>query len=142
MKTSDAIQSLGQLIARILIGSLFLAAGIVKTRSLDFYFPYTTSAGLRAPEITLPFAFVIEIAASLMLIVGWKTRWAAWILLFYTVILTVVFHAYSGPDEAQYLNQISHVLKNLGVAGGLIYIAFYGAGSFSLDGRSKRPRGR
>jgi len=142
MKTSDAIHSLGQLVARILIGSMFLAAGIVRTRLQDFYFPYTTSVGLPAPEITLPFAFLIEIAASILLIVGWKTRWAAWVLLFYTVILTVLFHAYAGPDDAQYLNQLSHVFKNLGVAGGLIYIAFYGAGSISMDARSEKSRGR
>ncbi len=133
MNDSSRLQSIGQLIARVLIGCLFLVAGAFTLRAHSFYFPYVSSVGTPAPEPTLPFGYVIEIGAAIALILGWKARWAAWILLFYTIALTVVFNGIVGPDDAQYFNKVSHVAKNLGVVAGLLYIAAFGAGAMSLD---------
>jgi len=81
---------------------------------------------------------VIEIAAAIALITGWKTRWAAWTLIFCTTIVTVFLHSFAGADTAQYFNELSHVMKKLGVTGGLLYIAVYGGGSSWLDPATSR----
>ncbi|OYZ73911.1 MAG: LysR family transcriptional regulator, partial [Rhizobiales bacterium 24-66-13] len=37
-------------------------------------------------------------------------------------------------------NQMIHFLKNVAIAGGLLQVAAFGAGSFSLDGWRRRIR--
>ena len=141
MNPSVTIQSLGQLIARVLIGLLFIVAGIFKMHGQSFYFPYISSIGGTAqPEITLPLGYAMEIGAAIALIAGWKTHWAAWILIFYTIILTVLFQGIAGPDDAQYFNKLSHVVKNLGVTAGLLFMAVHGGGSISVDAVLARTR--
>lgn len=140
MKSAEKIQSLGQLVARILIGMLFIAAGVFERHAHSFYFPYLASIGGGQPEFTLPLGYVLEICAAAALILGWRTRWAAWALIFHTVLLTLLFNGIAGPDDAHYFDKLSHVMKNLGVVAGLLYIAAIGAGGYSLDAR--RDRGR
>ena len=40
-------------------------------------------------------------------------------------------------DAAQYANQMTHFFKNMAMVGGLLYIAAFGAGSLSMDGRAR-----
>lgn len=138
MSASQKFQALGLLIARILIGALFIAAGVFRAHAYNFYFPYMASVGVADLEIGLPFAYVIELGAAVALIAGWKTRWSAWTLIFYTVIVTVFFHGIAGPDDAQYFAMLSHVVKNLGVCAGLLCIAVFGAGPLSVDALARR----
>jgi putative oxidoreductase len=138
MNRSDTLQSLGQLIGRLLIGLLFLAAA--RSHSANFYFPYLFPGTSSSPEVPFPFAYVLEICAGLMLIGGWKTRYAAWTLIFYTIGLTLIFHGISGYDDLQFSDELSHVMKNLGVVGGLAYIAAYGGGAFSFDASGARGK--
>ena len=44
--------------------------------------------------------------------------------------------------HAQYFNDVSRVVKNPGVAAGLLCIALYGGGSISMDAMLARSRGR
>jgi putative oxidoreductase len=140
MSASQKIQALGLLLARILIGALFIAAGVFRAHAHNFYFPFMAGVGARNPEVNLPLAYVIELGATGALIAGWKTRWAACTLVFYTVIVTVFFHGIAGPDDAEYFAMLSHVVKNLSVCAGLLTIAVFGAGPLSVDALASRSR--
>jgi putative oxidoreductase len=47
---------------------------------------------------------------------------------------TLVFHTNFGDP-----NQVIHFLKNLSIMGGLLYVARYGAGRYSMDAGLERP---
>ena len=124
------------LVGRILIGLIFLVAGVRKVAvGMGFAgtVAYLTKLGFPAPEAMAVLAIVIEIGGSILLIVGWRTRWAAWLLALFVVIAAFAAHRFWEFDAAQYNNQLSHFLKNLSIIGGLLYVATFGPGSASVD---------
>src|SRR5437016_14213728 len=70
------------LVGRILIGLIFLVAGIRKLWGPTAFagtVAYLTKLGFPAPEVMAVIAIIIEIGGSLLLIARWRTRWAAWL---------------------------------------------------------------
>jgi hypothetical protein len=65
------------LIGRILIGYLFIPAGIGKLMGFGGTVGYITSAGLPLPEVAAAIAIVIELGFGIALLLGFKTRWTA-----------------------------------------------------------------
>jgi len=65
------------LLARILIGALFVTAGIRKVMFLAGTAGYLAKLGFPAAEVVAWLAVVIEIGGGLLLIVGWQTRMVA-----------------------------------------------------------------
>lgn len=75
----------------------------------------------------------MEVLGGLLLIAGYRTRLVALALAGFAVATALTFHtALADP------NQMFHFLKNLAVAGGLLQVAAFGAGPFSLDARRGR----
>lgn len=130
-------QSWTLLIGRVLVGSLFLVAGI---RHFMFYagsVGYFTKLGFPAPEAMVWLSIIIHIVGGILLIVGWKTKGASWVLLALVVIATAMAHRFWQFDAAQYGNQLNHFLKNVAIVGGLLYVVVFGAGAMSVDGRKR-----
>ena len=80
----------------------------------------------------LPLVIIIEVLAGLAVIVGYKTRLAAFILAGFSLASAVIFHA----DFADQMQMILF-MKNLGLAGGLLLLVSHGAGAYALDNRLK-----
>lgn len=76
---------------------------------------------------------LFEVGASLLIIVGYKTRIVALLLAGFSFVTGLVFHS-AFADQIQ----IIMFLKNLSMAGGFTLLACVGAGAFSLDARSRR----
>lgn len=136
---NPAAQSQMLLIGRILLGALFLVAGIRKIMFYSGSVAYFTKLGFPAPEVMGVLAILIEVGGSALLILGWQTRRISWLLMLFVVIATAMAHRFWEFDAAQYANQMNHFLKNAAIVGGLLYVAVLGAGGLSLDGRSARP---
>jgi putative oxidoreductase len=123
------------LLARVLIGALFLTAGIRKVLFLAGTTGYLTKLGFPAAEVMTWVAIVIEIGGGLALIAGWQTRLMAWLLAIFVVIATGMAHRFWEFDAAQYNAQLNNFLKNIAIIGGLLMFATYGPGSASVDKR-------
>ncbi len=122
------------LVGRILIGLIFLVAGVRKVMGFAGTVAYLSKLGFPAPEVMAVIALVIEIGGSLLLIVGWRTRWAAWLLVLFVVVAAFAAHRFwEITDAGQYFNQMNHFLKNVAIVGGLLYVATFGPGSASVD---------
>jgi putative oxidoreductase len=94
---------------------------------------YFTKLGFPAPEVVTVIAIIIEVGGSILLIVGWRTRWVAWLLALFVLIAAFAAHRFWEFDAAQYANQMNHFLKNLAIIGGLLFVASFGPGSASAD---------
>jgi putative oxidoreductase len=129
-----AAQSHMQLIGRILIGALFLVAGIRIILSYSLNIAYFTRLGFPAPEIVTVLAILIEVGGGALLILGWQTRRISWLLVLFVAIATAMAHRFWEFDGGQYGNQLNHFLKNVAIIGGLLYVAVLGAGKLSVDG--------
>ena len=132
---SQSVQDALALAARLLIVALFLPAGIGKLTGFDGTVGYIASVGLPLPAVGAALAVAVEIGASLALLAGLGTRIAALVLAAFTLAASVFFHAYwAAPADQAYVAQLLF-FKNIAVVGGLLMLAAYGAGRWSLDAR-------
>ena len=127
------------LIGRVLLAWLFIPAGWSKLFGFAGVAGYIASKGVPMPEVCAAVAIAAELGLGLLLLVGWQARWAALGLAIFVAVITPIFHNYWALPEAQVMMQKQAFNKNLGVVGGLLVLASFGAGAFSLDGwRAKR----
>jgi putative oxidoreductase len=81
----------------------------------------------------LGIALVIELVGGLAILLGLYTRFTAWILFLYLIPTTFLFHnfwAFQGMDR---IDPMIHFEKNLAIMGGLLILAAFGPGAYSLD---------
>jgi putative oxidoreductase len=128
---SDAIA----LIGRLLLAAMFVYAGYGKIGGFEGTAGYIASKGLPLAQLLAAGTIALEIVAGLMLVVGWKARWAAFALAAFTVLASVIFHAYWAFPVDQFRTQQLFFLKNMATTGGLLMIVAFGAGRWSLDRR-------
>ena len=121
------------LLARIFIAALFLVAGARKLLTYAATAGYFAKLGFPAPDAVAVLAIAIELGAGLMLLAGWRTRWAAWLLVVFVVVATAMAHRFWQVEPAQFANQLNHFLKNVAIIGGLIFVATFGPGRMALD---------
>lgn len=120
---------------RILLAPVFLLSGIGKLRGFEGTVAYISSAGLPLPAVAAAAALALEIVASVALILGYRTRWAALALAAFSLVAAFLFHNYWAMPPADQIVQQIMFLKNLAIAGGLLMLAAHGPGSWSVDRR-------
>jgi len=116
------------LIARLLLATIFVLSGFFKIGAADGTIGFIASVGLPFADLIYYAVVALEIAGGLALVVGFKTRIVASALAAFSIAAAVIFHA----DFADQ-NQFIHFLKNLALAGGLLQVAAFGPGRYSLD---------
>src|SRR5690606_28156128 len=119
------------LVGRILLGLMFVMAGLQKFGGIEGTAGYIASVGLPASTLLAWLAATFELLAGLALIAGFQTRHAAYALAAFCVFTGLVFHF--APDDPM---QMVMLLKNLSVAGGMLALAVAGPGQFSVDART------
>lgn len=129
INTSDRTAAFG----RILIAALFLMSGIGKIAAPAATLGYINSVGLPAPLLAYLGSTLAEVGGGLLLILGFRVRPVATGMAIFTMITAFVFHT-NFADQ----NTMVHFLKNVAITGGLLQVAAFGAGSFSLDARRER----
>jgi len=111
------------LVARMLLASLFLIAAARKLLGWDGTVSYFGKLGLITPEAILVLVLLVEIGAGILLIIGWRTSVVATILAAFTLAAGLVAHQFWSADPAQFGSQLNNFLKNVAIAGGLLYMA-------------------
>ena len=115
-----------ELIGRILLSALFLIEGFGKISKQEDVIMYMEDYGV--PGVLFVPAIVLEILFPLLLIVGYKTKWAASVMALFTFTVAIIFHT----DFSEGMQMI-FFLKDLAIAGGFMIILVYGPGKISLD---------
>jgi putative oxidoreductase len=133
----NSLQTPFALIGRVLIALLFIPAGFGKIAGFAGAAGYIASKGVPFPEICAAIAIAVELGLGLLLLVGFQTRWAALGIAFFTLVITFIFHNYWGVPADQVMMQKQAFFKNIAVVGGLLTIAAWGAGRWSIDGQTK-----
>ncbi len=124
-----SLQNPLSLIGRVLLSLLFIPAGFSKIGGFAGTVGYAAAKGVPLPEVAIAVAIAVELGLGLLLLVGFQTRWAALGIAFFTVVISFIFHPLSDPSQAQAF------FKNIAVVGGLLTVAAWGAGAWSLDAK-------
>ncbi len=132
---NTSLQNTFSLAGRLLLALLFLPAGLMKIAGFSGTVAYIASSGLPLPQIGAVLAIVVEVGGGLALLAGFGTRFAALALALFTVVATVIFHAFWAVPTEQAMVQQLMFFKNLAVVGGLLTLAAHGAGAISVDAK-------
>ena len=115
-----------EFVGRVLLSALFLIEGIGKISMQEDVIMYMEDYGV--PGILFTPATVLEILFPLLLIVGYRTKWAAAVMALFTFTVAIIFHT----DFSEGMQMI-FFLKDIAIAGGFMIIVVYGPGKISLD---------
>ena len=119
------------LLGRIFISTLFLLNGYFKIINYDGTIEWMESFSV--PGILLMPTIILEIAAPILIILGYKTKIAAALLAAFCLTTALIFHT----DFANQI-QVTSFLKNIGLAGGFLIIVVNGTKKFSFDNMEKK----
>jgi putative oxidoreductase len=130
---------LAALIGRTLLASIFAASGLVKLLSSEdvrdvliaHYLPVSPGLG----TAVVVGSGLLELMGGVLLILGFRTRWAVALLMAALIPATFLYHFSMGEE-----NQVVHLLKNVSILGGLLLVWAFGPGDLSLDARRSGAR--
>lgn len=114
--------------ARLLMAQIFIISGFGKITGYAATQGYFASMGLPLPGLLTPLVILIELGGGLALLFGFQARWVAGILALFSIGSALIAHT-NFADQMQMIN----FMKNLAMAGGLLMVVKYGAGSPSVD---------
>ena len=129
----NAIERLGPLAGRVMMAALFIPSGFSKLAGFQGTVGYIASKGLPLPQLGAVAAIVVELLVVAALLLGWRTRWAALILVLFTLAAAVLFHDYWAAPPEQKMMQAINFWKNVAIAGGLLFVAAHGPGPYAVD---------
>ena len=115
-----------EFIGRLLLSILFLIEGLGKISMRENVIMYMEDYGV--PGILFVPATALEILFPLILIVGYKTKWAASVMALFTFTVAIIFHTNFSEGI-----QMIFFLKDIAIAGGFLIIIAYGPSKISLD---------
>jgi len=120
-------------LGRLCLSAIFILAGINKFMDPSGTAAYMAAKGMSMIPFFLYSAAVIEIAGGLSLLIGFKARWGALLLILFLIPTTLIFSSFWNEPAETYNLQMIEFLKNLGIIGGLLYVLATGAGKWSFD---------
>ncbi len=130
----DSLRKVGALIGRLLLAYIFIDSGIGKLLNPGGTMKYMEAGGLHhAVSLLFVIAVIVELGGGLMMVVGWRTELAAFVIFLFCIPVTIIFHVIPGQTLQWH--------KNLAFMGGLLMVAVYGGGDLSADGRRKAGGG-
>lgn len=121
-------------LARAFLAAMFLMAG--PSHFNPAMVGYAQSAGVPIAPFLVPASGVLAFLGGLSLLLGFRAREGAALLVVFLVPVTLSMHAFwavKDPMMAQI--QFAMFMKNLGLLGGALLVAHFGAGPYSLDAR-------
>ena len=114
------------LIGRIFVSGIFLLSGFNKINNYEGTVNWMSGYGL--PDFLLIPAIFLEIIAPIMIIIGYKTKIAAGALSIFCIATALIFH-----NNFEDQMQIIAFMKNLALAGGLLFLFVNGPKGYCLD---------
>jgi putative oxidoreductase len=124
-------------LGRFFFALIFLMAGANHFSRQTIAF--SASQGVPLASIAVPLSGVLSIAGGLSILLGYRAKLGAWLIVLFLVPVTVMMHKFwlvQDPMMAQI--QMILFMKNVAMLGGALLISQLGAGPFSLDARRSR----
>jgi len=126
------------LVARVLLGAIFVQSGFGKLTNLEGF-----AAGLEKMGVPVPYAAgvvgaCVEFFGGLAVVLGAWTWLAAILVAGFTLVASFLAHRFWDVPPEQRPMQNIQFMKNMAIIGGLLALAAAGAGRYSLDGFRRR----
>ena len=117
-------------IGRLLISALFLISAYNKIFSIDGTMGWMEGFGI--PGFLLYPTIVIEIILPLFIIIGYQAKLSAGLLAIFCLATAFIFH-FDFENQSETIS----FLKNIGLAGGFLFIVINGTRDWSINRKKK-----
>lgn len=120
------------LLGRFLFALIFLMSGPMHFSSKEI--AYAASQGIPLASIAVPFSGLMAFAGGLSILLGYRARIGAWLIVVFLAAVTPTMHKFWGvTDPMMFQMQFAMFLKNVSMLGGALFITQMGSGPWSLD---------
>ena len=121
-------------VGRVLLCTIFFMAAVGnKIPHFSDVAKVMESVGVPAPQLLLVGAIVFLLVGSLSVIVGYKARVGAALLLTFLVLASYYFHPFWKLEGHAQQEQMIHFMKNLSMMGAMLFVIANGSGPMSVD---------
>jgi putative oxidoreductase len=108
---------------RMLVGVLFLWAGIDKVMGWPGALREVVAGGLPAPALMLALTIVLQVAGGAAIIAGRLLRPACWALAGFTALATVLYHGFWHATGAARHAELIPFMEHVCIVGGLLVVS-------------------
>ncbi|HET6418918.1 MAG TPA: DoxX family protein [Geobacteraceae bacterium] len=121
------------LLGRILYAAIFLMSGPghFTQKSIG----YAAAQGVPLAFLAVPISGILAIAGGLSILLGYKAKYGACLLVIFLVPVTLFMHRFWGVPDTMVMMQKVNFMKNMSMIGAALLIANLGSGPLSLDER-------
>lgn len=131
---TNPIQGVTTVLGRLMLCTIFFLSAVGnKIPNFAKVVEYMQSAGVPAAQFMLALAIAFLLVGSVSVIVGFKARIGASLLLVFLVLATYYFHAFWNFEGQEQQTQMIQFMKNLSMAGAMLLIMANGPGPLALD---------
>lgn len=124
------------LLGRFLFVLIFLMSG--PRHFMSATIAYAASQGVPMASIAVPFSGLLALAGGLSILLGYRAKLGAWLIVLFLAAVTPMMHRFWGvADPMMYQMQFVMFMKNVSMVGGALLITQLGSGPWSLDARRK-----
>ena len=120
------------LLGRILFSSIFLIKSLehFSIKMMD----HATGMGVPMAPILVPISGIIALLGGLSILLGYKAKIGAWLLVIFLLPTTLMMHKFWLTDDffANMMHQLCFI-KNASLLGAALMITYLGSGPMSLD---------
>jgi putative oxidoreductase len=125
----------------VLLGRLFFAFLFLHAAPNHFTagaIAYAAKAGVPLATIAVPVSGAMAIVGALSVLLGYKAKYGAWLLVLFLIPVTLFMHRFWGlTDPQEIMMQQGNFIKNTSILGGAMLITYFGSGPLSLDNLKK-----
>jgi putative oxidoreductase len=119
-------------VGRVLFALIFVASVVGHFSSAEI--SEASAHGVPLATIAVPLAGVIALLGGLSIMLGYRARFGALLLIIFLVPVTLFMHKFWGlPDPQMAMMQRVHFLTNMSLIGACLLILHHGSGPYSLD---------
>lgn len=127
-------------LARVMICAIFFLSAVgKKIPNFQGTVKQMEDVGIPQAQVVLIVAVVFLILGSTLVVLGYLARLGALLLLIFLALATYYFHSFwtMAPADVRYQVEMTNALKNLGLAGAMLFIIANGPGAGSIDSLRK-----
>jgi putative oxidoreductase len=121
------------LVGRILLAVIFITSGFSKIGGFEGTAGYIASKGLPLPQVLAAATILVELGGGILLVLGWKARWAALAIAGFTLLAAFLFHNYWTFPPDQRMDEYVNFWKNVSMSGGMLMVFAFGPGRYAVD---------
>jgi putative oxidoreductase len=120
-------------IGRVLFALIFIASIVGHFSSAEI--SEAAAHGVPLATILVPLAGLIALVGGVSVLLGYRARFGALLLLVFLVPVTLIMHKFWGlPDPQMAMLQKINFMKNTSLIGTCLLLMYHGSGPYSLDG--------